>query len=66
MITFFKVLLIALVIFVIIAVLVLAIGFGLSLILQYIPCELLLYVETGILFVGAMVVAFLIFIDDGE
>jgi len=66
MITFFRVLLIALVIFVIIAVLVLAIGFGLNLILQYIPCELLLYVETGILFVGAMVVAFLIFTGDGE
>jgi len=66
MITFFRVLLIALVIFVIIAVLVLAIGFGLNLILQYIPCELLLYVETGILFVGAMVVALLIFTGDGE
>lgn len=57
---FFIVLIFGVLIFVLLIAVALLIGFGLNYILEYIPCELLLYVETGLLFIVAVLIALVI------
>lgn len=57
---FFTVLLIGVLIFVVLILVMLLIGYGLQQITEVIPCNILLYVETGLLFIVAVLIALVV------
>lgn len=64
MVKFFKLLAMAVIVVVVTALLILLVGVGLHYLTQYIPCELLLYVLTGMLFIIVLLIGFLL--TDGK